>query len=145
MKIGNIGDINPAAPVTAMGAPQQFEIWWNDGKKWYSMPASNANTWKPINDLITLPNANPIDWSPIKKFNTNLGTNYNSIFTENNFPAFLAKEVRVVFDTFSGTVLAARLGIEVNDHNKVICPKKCTCADNVLGQQAGCPNCKSGR
>ena len=108
------------------------------------MPASNSNSWKPINDLITNPNANPIDWTPIKKFNTNLGTNYNSIYSENNFDPFFAKEVRVVFNTFSGTVLAARLGIEVNDADNVICPKKCTCKDNVLGQQAGCPHC-SGR
>jgi hypothetical protein len=138
--IGNPGDTGPTAPITAEGAPETFEIWWNDGKDWYTQKSGGPDAWVLVTSLIPDVNANPIDFSQIRKFDTNLGTNYNTVYTEDGFEEFLAKEVRIIFDTFNGTVLTSKLGIVINDKNNAICPKKCTCADDV---QNSCLACKS--
>lgn len=101
---------------------QTFEIWYNDGKKWYSFK-TGEKTPTPITTLVT----DPTDFSAIQKFNTGLLDDFNSIAeikADTSFNHFLAHEVRIVFDSFFGNVLATKLGITVNDEANAICPKK---------------------
>jgi hypothetical protein len=115
----------------------EFEIWWNDGKYWYSMKQSYSTKWSKVKDFLSN------DFSVIKKFDTNLNNDYNTIATIDNFPKFEANEIRLVFNTFSGNVLAAKVGIIVNDPDHVVCPKRCKAPELCLvSDKCGCNDCQ---
>ena len=116
------------------GVPQLFEIWFNDGKDWYTFKTGDDTPYKATT-LVNYANADP--FSAIRKFDTLLKDDYNSVANITNFKKFWASEVRIVYKSFFGNVLASKLGITVEDENNAICPNKCTAKDT---KQCGKPS-----
>ena len=106
------------------GAVRQFEVWCNDGKNWLVQDAV-TNQWVVAETIITpTDEADEVNgFLNIKKYNTNVGKNWDQIY-EVNIKWVECLEVRIVFTEFEGNVLGTKLGIGINDYDRAICDRR---------------------
>ena len=101
-----------------------FEVWCNDGQKWLTVD-SKTNKWKSAEDVVKFSKYHneASDNEPFKdvhKFQTYLN-NYYSIADIQVPCGQKCLEVRVVFNSYTGTALGTKIGIVVEDHDSRVC------------------------
>lgn len=99
----------------------EFEIWWNDGQNWWSLPDKRSH-WAKVTDIMGCRVGEDDQFDKLQKFKTDLTDPYK--ISTISFRPFKAIEVRVIFTKYTGTVLATKLGIEVHDPTHAVCKQQ---------------------
>lgn len=126
--------------------PTEFEVWCNNGMDWYSVEKI-TNKWKKLDEpdnegLIshTDTNENEGQFDKIQKFNTGLSdptTDWS--ISEIWLPPTKKKwlSCRIIFTSYYGYALGAKVGINVRDDSKRVCQKCCNCSPHGQRANAG--------
>jgi hypothetical protein len=111
--------------------PKEFEVWCTDGNEWWSMHKDTPSVWQKVDTILDhayQQYENDL-YTNIRKFGTGLTNEWD--IAEIDIPEHLAGWLgcRIHFTKYTGSVLGAKVGLNVYDPNHKVCARECKCKD----------------
>jgi hypothetical protein len=109
----------------------EFELWCTDGNEWWSMHKDTPTVWRKVDTILDHTNQQYQNdlYADIRKFGTGLTNEWD--IAEIDVPEHLAGWLgcRIHFTKYLGSVLGAKVGLNVYDPNHKVCNRQCKCKD----------------